>query len=365
MAAAYQWQQRPRRGTPRGAWFNGQVPFRIKVSLWFLAFLLSVPLLGPLLIPIPPLQGVTNAAALAGPESRFITVEGVSLHVETWPPDAAPASEPDQTGVIMLHGFGSQTRTWRHLGEALAEGATSLGPLVAFDRPGFGLTERPLAGSWGRDRNPYGPEAQVAYTIGLMDAFGLERALLVGHSAGGSLALQVALAHPERVAGLVLVSPAVYQGGGAPNWTRPLLSTPQLNRIGPLLMRQLAGEPGENFLRAAYHDPARLDPADEAAYRRALGVENWDRALWELVKASRESELAPFLPQLRVPTLVITGNQDAIVPADESRRLAVELPSARFVGIDACGHVAHEECALEVIEAVGQWLTDRETGLLD
>ena len=347
------------------------VPFRIKVSLWLFGFLLAVPLVGPFLLPIPALRGMTSAEALAGPESLFVEIEGITLHVETWPPGLTPeaaragAVADDAVGVVMLHGFGSQTRTWRHLGEALAASDTGVALSLAFDRPAFGLTERPAAGSWGRDRNPYGPEAQVAYTLGLLDAYGLERAVLVGHSAGGALALQVALAAPERVAGLVLISPAVYQGGGAPAWTRPLLATPQLNRLGPLFMRQLAGEPGDNFLRAAYHDPSALDPADEAAYRRALGVEGWDRALWELVKASREPDLAAFLPQVTQPTLVLTGATDGIVPAEQSQRLARALPLAEYHAIAACGHVAHEECASETIAALLAWLGGDEVRLLD
>ncbi len=339
------------------------VPFRIKVSLWLLAVLIAIPVLGPFLVPIPPLQGVSDAAALAGPESLFVEVEGLALHVETWPPAVPPEAASGivgegGVGALMLHGFGSQTRTWRHLGEALAGNGGPLPLALAFDRPAFGLTERPAARSWGRGPNPYGPEAQVAYTLGLMDAYGLERALLVGHSAGGSLALQVALAAPERVAALVLISPAVYEGGGAPAWTRPLLATPQLNRIGPLLMRQLGGQPGDDFLRAAYFDHDALDPLDEAAYRRALRAEGWDRALWELVKASREADLEAFLPQLAQPALVLSGSDDAIVPAEQSQRLARELPAARYHGIDACGHVAHEECAPATVAAVVAWLND-------
>jgi pimeloyl-ACP methyl ester carboxylesterase len=343
----------------------GDVPFRIKVSLWFLAFLLAVPLIGPFLVPIPPLQEVREARSLAGPESLFVTLEGVTLHVETWPPALAPGDAAGGVGVVMLHGFGSQTRTWRHLGEALAAADLPLGPAIAFDRPAFGLSERPAARSWGRDRNPYGPEAQVAYTVALMDAYGLERAFLVGHSAGGTLALQVALAHPSRVAGLVLVSPAVYEGGGAPAWTRPLLSTPQLDRIGPLLMRQLGGQPGDDFLRAAYHDPDALDPEDEAAYRRALGVTDWDRGLWELVKASRASDLEPFLATVQPPSMVLSGASDAIVPVDQSRALAQALPTAVYVEVPACGHVAHEECPREAVPAVLGWIADVLEGLLD
>ena len=345
------------------------VPFRIKVSLWLLAFLLAIPLLGPFLVPIPPLRDVTTPEALAGPESLFVEVGGLRLHVETWPPGQAPAqadaSADERIGVVLLHGFGSQTRTWRHLGEALGAAAAEFAPTLAFDRPAFGLTERPARSSWGRAPSPYGPDAQVVLTLGLLDAYGVERAVLVGHSAGGSLALQVAVEHPERVAGLVLISPAVYAGGGAPNWVRPLLATPQANRIGPLIMRQFGGSAGDEFLRAAYFDPDALDPIDDAAYRRALGVEGWDAALWELVKASRERDLEPFLPNVRVPTLVLTGTADVIVPPEQSERLARALPDARYVAIERCGHVAHEECAEATVAAVLAWLGDVSTRLLD
>ena len=63
----------------------------------------------------------------------------------------------------------------------------------------------------------------MALVIGLLDHFGVQQAILVGNSAGGTVAMQTALAHPERVSALVLVDPAVYSGGGAPAWMRPLL----------------------------------------------------------------------------------------------------------------------------------------------
>jgi pimeloyl-ACP methyl ester carboxylesterase len=65
----------------------------------------------------------------------------------------------------------------------------------------------------------------------------IREAILIGHSAGGTVVMNVALRHPDRVAALVLVDPAIYTSGGAPGWIRPLLGTPQLRRIGPLIAR--------------------------------------------------------------------------------------------------------------------------------
>jgi len=332
------------------------VPFRIKVSLLVLSILAFVVLVLPLLVPVPPLVGTGPAEALAYPDSRFVDLalpggRDLRVHVQHALPAEVGGAPGAPLGFVLLHGFGSQTMTWRHLMPALAE----IGPAVAFDRPAFGLTERPLPGAWPRGANPYAPESQVALTIALMDAYGLERAVLVGHSAGGAIAVEVALAHPDRVAALVLVSPAVVRGGGAPAWTRPLLHTPQMGRIGPMIMRQLGGEAGESFLRAAYARPERLDPIDVSAYRRALGVHDWDRALWELVKASREPRSLPRLASVRVPVLVVSGAQDGIVPLAQSEEVAAALPDATLVALPDCGHVAHEECPNGVLDAFAAW----------
>jgi pimeloyl-ACP methyl ester carboxylesterase len=341
------------------------VPFRIKVTLVVLGVFAALLIIGPLLVPVPALTGTREPAGLAYDDSVFVdlAVPGgpeLLVHVQSAPPAQVPGStgldaSAAGAGFVLLHGFGSQTVSWRHLMPALVDAAPGTLAL-AFDRPAFGLTARPLPGDWPRGANPYTPESQVALTRALMDAYGLERAVLIGHSAGGALAVEFALAHPERVAGLVLVSPAVVSGGGAPAWSRPLLHTPQMARIGPLAMRQLGGQPGENFLAAAYADPTRLDPVDVRAYRLGLQAHDWDRALWELVKASREPRVFDALPRIEVPVLVLSGSEDSIVPVEQSRDVAGRLPRATLALLPACGHVAHEECPDATIAAVREWL---------
>ena len=298
-----------------------------RIGLAVLTGGLAVGLVGPFLVPVPALEGTLPPKALADPNSQFIEINGLDVHVKVM-----GQGEPV---FVLLHGFGASLYSWH----AVMELFSQLGTVIVYDRPAFGLTERPL--SW-EGQNPYGPEAQVALLIGLLDHFGVQQPILVGNSAGGAVAMQTTLAYPERVAALILVDPAVYAGGGAPAWVRPLLSTPQMRHLGPLVARQIQAR-GPELIEMAWHDPARLSPEALELYKKPLQAENWDRALWEFTLASRPSELAERLDELTLPVLVITGDDDRIVPTADSIRLADELPNAGLVVIPNAGHVPHEE----------------------
>lgn len=304
--------------------------------------LLCIILIGPFLIPIPPLEGTVPPEQLADPDSRFIEVNGLRVHYKTMG-EGAPV-------LVLLHGFGASLFSWREVIAPLAEAGT----VIAFDRPGFGLTERPLPGDW-TGQSPYSPEAQVELTVGLMDALGVEQAILVGNSAGGTIAMLTALAHLERVRALVLVDAAVYTGGGAPGLVRLLSNTPQMRRVGPLLVRRIRTW-GRDFAGLAWHDPSKIAPEVWEGYLKPLQAENWDRALWEVTRASHPSNLAARLGEMHMECLVITGGDDRIVPTGQSIRLSQELPNATLVVIPDCGHVPQEECPAEFLQAVADFL---------
>jgi pimeloyl-ACP methyl ester carboxylesterase len=310
------------------------------IQVLLLVMLLAV-LVGPFLIPIPPLEGTLPPQALADPDSHFIELNNLDVHIKT--------RGQGNPVFVLLHGFGASLYSWRAVMEPLAE----LGTVIAYDRPAFGLSERPL--TW-QGQNPYSPEAQVALVVSLLDHFGVQKAILVGNSAGGTIAMRVALEHPERVSALILVDPAVYAGGGAPAWMRPLLATPQVRHLGPLLVRQIQVR-GLELIDTAWHDTSKLTPETIELYQRPLQVENWDRALWEFTLASRDSDLDERLDEFDLPILVITGDDDRIVPTDESIRLAGELPNAELVVVANAGHVPHEEQPAAFLEAVMRFMS--------
>lgn len=314
-----------------------------KIILIVLAVLLALVLIGPLVAPVPALEGVVPVEQLADPDSQFIDIDGVTVHYKEM--------GEGETTLLLLHGFAASTYSWREVMAPLAEEYR----VVAFDRPAFGLTERPMPGDFPNGVNPYTAEAQTDLTIGLMDALGIEQAVLVGNSAGGTIATYTALRYPERVQALALVDAAIYAGGGSPGWARPLLTTPQARRIGPLLVRNIR-DWGYQFGQSAWHDPSRFTDEIWANYSKPLQAENWDRALWELTQASRPLGLEQRLEELGVPVLVITGDDDRIVPTEQSIRLAGEIPGAELVVIPNCGHVPQEECPVEFLAAVESFL---------
>ncbi|MFU8826889.1 MAG: alpha/beta fold hydrolase, partial [Brevefilum sp.] len=309
-----------------------------------LAVLLVLVMVGPFLVPVPELADTQPVSALADPDSLFLEVNGLKVHYKQ--------AGSDDPVFILLHGFGASTFSWREVMAPLS----AYGTVIAYDRPAFGLTERPLA--WD-GVNPYSQEGNIDLLLGLMDALGIEQAILVGNSAGGTVATAFALAHPGRVQALVQVNAAIYQ-------TRPdspllswVLRTPQADHIGPLIARRLAGAQGDAFLVSAWYDPSVLEANPEiiAGNRKPLQAENWDRALWEHTQAAQPPGLAEQLGEIKAATLVIGGAADQIVPVENSLRLADDIAGAQLVVIDQCGHLPQEECPLEFISAIDQFLT--------
>ena len=313
----------------------------LRIAGIVLAVFILVLAIGPFLIPVPPLENTVSAEELVDADSKFIEVNGIDVHYKMW-------GEGEPT-FILLHGFGASLFSWREVTEPLS----NFGTVIAYDRPAFGLTERPL--EWNGE-SPYSPQAQVNIVIGMMDKLNIEKAILVGNSAGGTVSMQVALQHPERVEALILVDAAVYAGGGAPAWSRPILKTPQMNHVGPLIARQLQAQ-GTEFLKTAFHDPSKITPEIFAGYEKPLQVDNWDKALWQITVASEESGLTTRLSEITMPTLVITGDDDRIVPTEQSLRLADELPNADLKVIAQSGHLPHEEKPVEFMQAVTDFLS--------
>jgi pimeloyl-ACP methyl ester carboxylesterase len=312
----------------------------LRIFLLIIGALLGILLVGPFLVPVPPLKGTVPAETLADPDGQFTQVNGLKVYYKL--------AGRGQPALVLMHGFAANLYSWREVFGPLAKAHK----VAAFDRPAFGLTERPL--QWS-GQNPYSAAAQVELATGLMSQLGLEKAVLVGNSAGGAIALQIALEHPELVQALILVDAAVYESGGTPPFLKMLFRTPQGRRLGPLLVRSFP-KWGMKIGQMAWHDPSKFTPEEWEGYRKPMMVDNWDRALFEMFAADNSNDLPQHLAEIKIPALVITGDDDRIVPTADSVRLSQELPNAKLVVIPQCGHVPHEECPQAFLEAVNEFL---------
>jgi pimeloyl-ACP methyl ester carboxylesterase len=308
---------------------------------------------GPFLIPITPLEGLVPAQQLATNESKFITVpfagtDGIDIHYI--------ANEPESTDegptFVLLHGSLFNVFTWNEVMDFFSE----RGQVVAYDQIPYGLSEKLVAGDW-TERNPYTSEAAIDQLFLFLDALDVDKVVLVGSSYGGSLAVQAALAQPERVESLILVDAAVYVQEEMPAW---LLELPQVRRLGPLFARQLGQS--EALIRQTYLNPDQISNERMALTTIHTQVKDWDVALWEYLRAwgVGTSDFVTHIPNIQQPALVITGDSDAVVPISDSQRLDTELPSSELVILTSCGHVPQEECPEAFEEAVDAWLSQRE-----
>lgn len=312
----------------------------ILITISILALIACV---GPFLIPVTPLEGTVTEAELADPDSKFIEVNDVTIHYKE--------QGSGETTYILLHGFGASVFSWREVMDDFA----SLGRVIAYDRPAFGFTERPMPETW--TTNPYGMEANIELLRGLMDALDIRTAILVGNSAGGGVATAFALRYPERVEALILVDPGLGGGRGPqfPDWALPFMRTPQMRHIGPLLVRDIAEEGDETILRA-WSNPLNVTAEIFDGYHKPLQADNWDRALYELNFAPPYPELRPMLPELRTTTFIIAGADDRLIRSWYFEAVAAEIPGASLVLIPQCGHVPHEECPDAFMQNVIEFL---------
>jgi pimeloyl-ACP methyl ester carboxylesterase len=307
-----------------------------------LAILLALLALGPFLVPVHPFQGKTPYE-LTDQDGKFIYVRGIWLHYKVY--------GQGKPLFLLMHGFGSSTFTWDRVAPALAQ----LGTVVAYDRPGFGLSQRPLQSDW-HGYDPYDPTEQAQLALELVHVLGFEQAILIGNSAGGGVALDMALKYPQAVQAMVLVSPAVSGESGSNPVVDWLIRTPQVQHLGPLLVRALVPRM-QSLITTAWHDPAIM-PADVIpAYRKPLTASNWDAGLWYVASAPGRLNLWFQVGSIQQPALIVHGDDDRIIPRSESRRLASLNSHFTFVPLAGLGHVPQEEGPQAFLDVVLPWLT--------
>jgi len=237
--------------------------------------------------------------------------------------------------IVLLHGFGANGFTWNRWAPKL----TGTHRLVVVEMKGAGSSPKPR----GED---YGPEEQARLLHRLILQKGLEGITLVGHSLGGGIALLTAFLllaeRPGLLKRLVLIAPASYRQTIPPFIrlaARPVLGALTLRLVPKdFLMHQA--------LKMTYHDTKLITASQIQAYAGPLRTPSGRYALARMARQIIPDNMESYVnryPQLEVPTLLIWGRQDRIVPLGLGERLVQDLPDARLEVLDECGHIPHEE----------------------
>lgn len=264
--------------------------------------------------------------------SRFLHAGGLRWHVQVM--GEGPV-------VLLLHGTGASTHSWRALMSLLARRFTVIAP----DLPGQGFSVPAPSAA-------FSIEGMADAVTALLAVLGVQPSLVVGHSAGAALGARMCLDGSIAPARLVSINGALLPLGG---WAGQVFS--------PLarLMVKLPGMPRFFAWRAADAAVVRRLLDDTGSKLDATGVELYARlfrrpehvagtlgmmAAWDLPALSRD------LPRLATPLTLIIGQRDRTIRPTEARRLHRMLPQARIVALPGLGHLAHEEAPESVLHAI-------------
>jgi pimeloyl-ACP methyl ester carboxylesterase len=276
-------------------------------------------------------------ARWGAPPSVFLNVAGMRVHMR----DEGPRD--DASPIVLLHGTASSLHTWEGWAEALKRKRR----VIRIDLPGFGLTGPSPEGIYSVDND-------VRLVMAMLDSLGIERCVLGGNSLGGGIAWRAALAHPLRVEKLILVD-----SGGYP--TRPT-SMPiafylaRLPMIDWMARNTLPRGLVEQGLRSVYGDPSKVTPELVDRSRELTRREGNRRALIERGRQRRPTTLAHRIAELKLPTLIIWGGRDRLIPPDTAERFHHDIAGSTMVIFDDLGHVPQEEDPVRTVAAVKQFL---------
>ncbi|MGZ4206680.1 MAG: alpha/beta fold hydrolase [Actinomycetota bacterium] len=280
---------------------------------------------------------------MAVPTARERTVDasGTSIYLREY---------GDGSPVVLLHGFPQTGRCWEQVAGALAAEHRVLVP----DLPGYGRSARPPS---------YDARALGSTMAAFMEAAGAPRAAVVGHDWGGAVAFRLALDHPNRVDRLCVINSPFRKMDLRRGWHMLLFNLPVL----PEILFTLAGDRAVDFaLRAASANKTAFTPAALAEYHEAYRTLERKRSAFAYYRTVTRQTLLRALPgrpkpagtrrAIDVPTLVIWGARDPVLPPALADAIARDIPHARVEKIEDAGHFVPEERPARVSELLKEFL---------
>jgi pimeloyl-ACP methyl ester carboxylesterase len=273
------------------------------------------------------------------PASQFIQLsDGVRLHMRDEGPRDAPA-------IILAHGSNASLHTW----EPWVATLKGKWRVVSFDFPAHGLTGPSASGV-------YSGANYVRVVDELAANLKIERFVLAGNSMGGAVAWRYALAHPTKVAGLVLVDAAGYpRVGGKPPLVFQLARAPVIGEAFSMITNR--SMLATNLKQVIVDDSLVTPQMVERYYDLLMRKGNRKATLTRLRAGPDDPQAYKAIPTIAAPTLILWGEADPWIPVVDATRFQSEIKGAQKVVYPDTGHLPHEERAAETAQAVDGFLT--------
>ena len=266
--------------------------------------------------------------------SRFIEVDGVRIHYQ---------EKGAGTPLILLHGFTSSTYSWKDVFDPLSKTYR----VIAVDLKGFGFS--------GKPDGDYTRRGQALLVVSLLNHLKIEKAWIAGSSMGGEVALNVALANPHRVAGLILIDSGGVEvtGGGslAPGYVR----TPIVGRVLSALALTSDHLVREG-LEKSFYDDAKVTPERVRYYYRPLQTRGGQLAALRARTQAGQYPVEQDLGKINAKTLIIWGADDTLIPLAAGQEMNSLIKNSKLVVIEKCGHLPQEEMPERVLAEVVKFI---------
>lgn len=274
------------------------------------------------------------------------------------PPDAPVKLHYSDDGkgspLLLIHGFGTNSYTWRYLAPELAKTHR----VITIDLKGFGQSDKPL------DEN-YSAVDQANLLAQFIEDHDLKGLTLIGHSYGGGVALFLALQDDQRLKGriakLVLLDTIAYPQR-IPTFFQ-MLDMPVVSQIGMHMVPAKAQV--SVALKIAFFDDSKIDQAEIDAYSEPLESAEGKHAIIysarEIVPPDLDS-LASRYNSIKLPTLIIWGDHDRIVPLDIGLKLRRSMPNSKLAIVSECGHMPQEEQPAATLNLIHEFLGEAPQG---
>jgi magnesium chelatase accessory protein len=277
--------------------------------------------------------------------SQFVEASGLRWHVQI---------QGEGPALLLLHGTGASTHSWSALFPRLAERYTVIAP----DLPGHGFTQAP-------PNERLSLPGMALAVQSLLTRFSLKPEIMIGHSAGAAIAIQMALKMKPQPCPVIGLNAALMPFRGLSGQLFPMMA--KLLVLNPFVPRFFAWRASdrESVRQLINGTGSKIDDVSIDFYRRLFSTRSHVSSTLAMMAQWSLEDLVRDMPKLSAPLLLIVGENDKAVPPSDAQKIRRMLPQTAIATVTKAGHLCHEERPEAVLKLIFDWIGKHHSGEVD